>query len=78
MREFKREHGSTVIPKGCYCYGANAELCPYWDWIDDADEQNNGYCWFMEEADDEYGGLLWDQIKECGISDPDDWGFYGE
>lgn len=51
----------------------NMDICPYWDRNEDYPEQMNGYCWYMEMGDweDGGGGLLWDQIKECGINDSD-------
>ena len=94
---------TSIIPEGMYCYtGIKMEkgvyytkLCPYWDAIKDVDEQECGYCHYLEEGDsylndtmilcDEKtgekstpneigipGGLLWDQVKECGINYGDD------
>jgi hypothetical protein len=64
MMALKRDKGTTVIPKGDYCYDANGK-CPYWDSISNKPEQMNGYCWFTQEGDWQDGGLRWDQCKEC-------------
>lgn len=70
MREIKVRKGTSVIPKGCYCYDENGN-CPYWDKIRGKPEQEDGFCWFMEQGDwgEGSGGLLWDQCKSCGIND---------
>lgn len=92
----------SKIPMGLYCYTSdhNGEymLCPYWDRVEGAPEQADGYCKFLEKSDIDLGresrenpdvvisengvevnkedvpdfiftGLLWDQVKECGIND---------
>jgi hypothetical protein len=60
------------IPKGTYCYDENG-LCPWWSRNDDQPDQENGHCAYLEEGDWENPGLglLWDQVKECGVND--DW-----
>lgn len=65
-----------LIPKGCYCYDSNG-ICPFWDKFENFDNQESGYCHYLEAGDfmsREKGGtfLLWDQCKECGINDDDD------
>jgi len=83
MREYKRLHGTSVIPYGDYCYRHSGiveripgcfprfkvDVCPYWDIDEDQHEQSNGYCWYIEKGDWEEDGtfLLFDQCKECGI-----------
>ena len=67
----------SLIPKGVYCYTIDrvtsegvieVTRCPYWSKREDKDEQENGYCSFLEEGDWEGDGmsLLWDSVKECG------------
>lgn len=72
----------SVIPRGDYCYSITEEpsesnnwklktkTCPYWSLREGEEEGNNGYCSFLESGDWEApsGGLLWDQVKECGIN----------
>ena len=71
------------IPKGDYCYKVlkcitpedgslpylKVKRCPYWDKIEGQPPQDNGYCHWLEigDHDDEYMGLLWDQVKECDL-----------
>ncbi|QWU14222.1 hypothetical protein SAMN04487895_101512 [Paenibacillus sophorae] len=55
------------IPKGMYCY--SEKKCPFWDIDESKPYQENGYCHLMKRGDDEDGGLLWDQVKECDIND---------
>jgi len=87
-------YGYWRIPRGGYCYkmlklmppkkGMNlpylkTRRCPYWDMIDEAPHQEDGYCHWLECSDapvfDEDGkmiegcGLLWDQVKECHIKE---------
>lgn len=65
-----------VVPHGQYCYeGRRREdsyrLCPYWGFSILHENQNNGFCTLLGRGDwsDDYNlGLLWDQIKECGIN----------
>jgi hypothetical protein len=72
MQALKRDKGTSVIPKGCYCYDKNGN-CPYWDAMSDKPSQMNGWCWFLEKGDwtGETLGLLWDQCKSCNINDDD-------
>lgn len=72
----------SLIPQNTpYCYKHTGEpmdasgrmkiiLCPFYDWDDTKEEQESGYCHFLEKGDWMKGGtmLLWDQCKECGIS----------
>jgi hypothetical protein len=54
----------SVIPQGFYCYDDKG-VCPYWSRRDEG-----GYCAYLEKGDWQIeGGLLWDQVKECGIDD---------
>jgi hypothetical protein len=60
------------IPKGIYCYDENG-ICPYWKRCLDIEKQQNGYCEYLEKGDWEMDfGLLWDQVKECGINEDDE------
>jgi len=69
----------SVIPPGMYCYTmigvSNMRLdiipCPYWSLSPDHEDQDNGYCAFLESGDweDDGMGLLWDQVKACGEND---------
>ena len=48
------EKDITVIPKGSYCYtyeGDDFKICPYWDTIEGAPKQYNGYCHYLEKGD---------------------------
>lgn len=58
------------IPEGMYCYDGDY-CCPYWSMRDDKPEQDNGYCSFLKTGDWEHPGvgLLWDQVKECGVNE---------
>jgi len=61
------------IPKGVYCYDQNG-VCPHWSIRKDKPEQENGYCSHLKRGDWEVErfGLLWDQVKECGIDRVDE------
>jgi hypothetical protein len=70
----------SLIPPGCYCYislgvskkdGKQAILkCPYHSVVKGAPEQENGYCNFLNEGDqDNSYHLLWDLVKSCDIND---------
>ena len=73
MRAYKRLHGTSVIPKGCYCYHSmkisnrktkdglpifETEICPYWDTDETKPNQSDGYCWYMECGDWEEDGTF--------------------
>lgn len=72
----------SAIPHGDYCYSIIEEpseqnnwrlktkACPYWSLREGQEEGDNGYCSFLESGDWEApsGGLLWDQVKECGTN----------
>lgn len=53
------------------------EKCPYWSLRPDKPDQFNGFCeylgvgdWMLDKSGNHVGsGLLWDQVKECGIKD---------
>lgn len=72
MELLKKTAGPTVIPFGYYCYDKTGN-CPYIDNAANKDEQQSGFCWFLNKGDWEEDGtfLLWDQCKECGINDDD-------
>lgn len=61
------------IPKGSYCYDyrdGKEFRCPHWSKDTSKPEQENGYCSYLGMGDwDLGGGLLWDQVKECGINE---------
>ena len=78
------------IPDGCYCYVCNYEsegsmlwcdgtgyLCPFFDYILDREDMENGYWHYLKKGDlefykeQEYLSLLWDMCKECGVNDED-------
>ena len=69
---------TDIIPEGMYCYSRDTDgsfiRCPYWELRGDQEEQNNGYCHFLEEGDWDVEGLslLWDSCKECGENWGDD------
>ena len=72
------------IPEGPYCYTRGevvapegelpymkTKLCPYWSIDKTKPKQENGHCYFLGVGDwegDGYG-MLWDQLKACGIKD---------
>jgi hypothetical protein len=70
---------TSKIPDGSYCYsvighGKNDRIkinpCPYWSRRHDKPNQVSGYCSYLGVGDWELpGGLLWDQVKECGVKD---------
>ena len=45
------------------------KLCPYWCWDKRYLNEEIGYCKYLKlgDKDNEGSGLLWDQVKECGI-----------
>jgi hypothetical protein len=45
--------------------------CPYWCWDERYPDDEVGYCKHLKSGDrDEDGvGLLWDQVKECGVNE---------
>lgn len=70
------------IPHGMYCYEIKyyddknhilrTKVCPYWSIDTTKPEQDNGYCSYLQMGDwDMSLGMLWDQVKECGINE--DW-----
>ena len=57
------------IPKGCYCYDENG-ICPFWCREPTQQPQEDGYCSYLGKGDWQLScGLLWDQVKECGVND---------
>jgi hypothetical protein len=54
----------------------STRICPYWaGTAGKNDAIDTGYCTFTQTSDDDDKGtgLLWDQCKECGINEDDDW-----
>ena len=50
----------TKIPKSeYYCYGEDG-VCPYWSLSIDYEEQNNGYCFYLNYSD-------WEETKRKSI-----------
>lgn len=78
-------YNKIFIPKGDYCYKIRkivyrkdgmpilkTRRCPYWCWDEKYPEEEVGYCKLLGYGDmDGNGGLLFDQIKECGINEYD-------
>lgn len=70
---------AQIVPEGPYCYGKDGR-CPYWKRNGMKRAQENGYCRLLKTGDWERVrngkrmgfGLLWDQVKECGINDNDE------
>jgi len=57
------------IPEGIYCYDLNG-VCPHWGKDHTKPEQDNGFCTLLGVKDwDDEMGMLWDQLKICGIND---------
>lgn len=57
----------SKIPPGPYCYtyeDGKFKVCPYWDTIEGAPEQANGFCHFLSKGDIEIG-------KEAELIDMD-------
>lgn len=81
----KEDYGvssKSSIPSGPYCYeivGADSKtgriktvLCPYFSIDRTKPYQMNGHCSYLGygDWDDNTGfGLLWDQVKECGVNE---------
>ena len=70
----------SLIPPGIYCYAFIGKgnnhgslkilKCPYHNIIEGAMEQENGYCHFLQEGDQDNGfHMLWDLVKSCDIND---------
>lgn len=75
LREFLR-FLQLFIPRGIYCYTKYLGLfyvCPFWSRDLSKEEQEDGYCYYLQRGDWETEGLslLWDQCKECGIKTKD-------
>lgn len=84
VREFLMAHKDDAplkqIPTGDYCYSIQSidnqsgrihtSVCPYWSVDNNQAPQNNGCCKLLAiaDADDSSDGLLWDQIKNCGLN----------
>lgn len=50
--------------------------CPFWEGRDNG----NAYCAYLKESSEygDFGNLLWDQVKECGVNDEDDFTYLDE
>jgi len=66
-----------LIPVGEYCYTPvkyengrlKIEVCPYHITARRRHIQEDGFCSFIGKGDWELSfGLLWDMVKECGVS----------
>lgn len=76
--EIMAREPEKYIPHGDYCYAQlnwkdnihHISLCPFWNQSLNHDSQNNGYCHFLKSGDwqKDLFGLLWDQVKECGVN----------
>ncbi len=79
-----QDEQTTCIPNGIYCYELieigkdkngrsiyKTHVCPYWSIDRSKPNQMNGYCAYLDCGDweGEGFGLLWDQVKECGINE---------
>ena len=75
-KKYTEKEAIDAIPeKTVYCYTRDKNnkciLCPFWEHIKDKEEQEDGYCHYLNRGDWELPGLglLWDQVKECNIND---------
>ena len=73
-RKVQQRLDLNVIPRGHYCYSGSAgpdgnfKPCPFWSSLPNRPQMESGYCSLLELDDRQLGtGLLWDQVKECGI-----------
>jgi hypothetical protein len=72
------------VPKGDFCYkikkiaytGGGKRVivtknCPYWCWDEKYPGGRVGHCNLLKvgDMDDDCSGLLFDQIKECGLNE---------
>lgn len=87
-RRFAELGGSQEhVPPGPYCYGVasgwktkpdgtpyfETSPCPYWGLDATRDRHESGYCALLKEGDWQVGwGILWDQVKHCGIRRDDE------
>ena len=64
------ENSHPEIPHGIYCYGLKCR-CPHWDIDLTKPDQDNGMCRLLgvNDWEDDGIGMLWDQLKICGIND---------
>ena len=68
-----KEAVEKIIPRGCYCYeykdNGERYVCPFWSMDLTKEYQENGYCKYLKRGDwEDYGGLIWDQVKECDVN----------
>lgn len=69
--QYSIEEINSLIPKGIYCHGELGVLCPFWRLTKSISllGEKIGYCYLLNKDDDDlHDGLLWDQVKECGIN----------
>jgi hypothetical protein len=72
-----KRQAKKLIPRGDYCYDIIARVkenikvkcCPFWGRNPEKHAQESGFCTLFNFKDwDTIGfGLLWDQVKECGL-----------
>lgn len=66
----KDENGNLVAdPNGAIL----TDRCPYWSINEKRGRQENGYCSYGEVGDWQenragYWGMIWDQLKACGVN----------
>ena len=62
-----------VVPKDGSKPYLKTRTCPYWCWDKRYPDERVGYCKLMKcgDLDGNGVGLLFDQIKECGVNDYD-------
>ena len=78
-------HPRDSIPEGHYCYsivsidektaGIRIKHCPFYKKVYGKPIQMNGYCGLLKRGDWQTAkgiGMLWDEVKECGINKKED------
>lgn len=63
------EASDALIPVGIYCTGETGR-CPFWAKTRALPDHLAGYCARLRRgdwSDHDRFGLLWDQVKECGL-----------
>jgi hypothetical protein len=70
IHDIVKEHPEHIPNDICYCYDQNG-TCPYWTLSPFEVSQDNGVCIFMNYYDREGIGLIWDQVKQCGVNEED-------
>ncbi|MOA38859.1 hypothetical protein D3C78_1605870 [compost metagenome] len=69
-KDLMKDPKAHIPQKTFYCY-KDEHQCPFWSREYNYPHQENGYCYFLKQGDwnSEGFSLLWDMVKECGISD---------